>query len=154
MTQTPSWNEILDLVKTWSDSGLESASLEIGDFSLKVSRSGTLAAPAAPSVSAPAAAPPTVAAGATIAAPAAAPLPGTAIPAPMIGVFYRSPAPGKPPYVEPGAVVEASTTIGLIEVMKLMSPVTAGVAGTLVGFDVSDGQQVEYGQTLARVEPT
>ena len=150
MTQTPSWNEILDLVKTWSDSGLESASLEIGDFSLKVSRAGTLAAPAAPAASAAAPAS-TPAAGETT---TVAPLLGTAIPAPMIGVFYRSPAPGKPPYVEPGAVVEASTTIGLIEVMKLMSPVTAGVAGTLVGFDVSDGQQVEYGQTLARVEPT
>ena len=147
MTQTPSWNEILELVKTWSDSGLESASLEIGDFSLRVSRSA-LAAPAVPSAPVPVVT-------STAAEPApAAPLAGTVVPAPMIGVFYRSPSPGKPPYVEPGAAVEESTTIGLIEVMKLMCPVTAGVAGILVGFDVTDGQQVEYGQTLARVDPS
>ena len=150
MTQTPSWQEILDLVKAWSDSGLESASLEIGDFSLRVSRAAdTTGSPVATAPS-PAVAP----AEAPAAVPAVPAAPGTPVPAPMIGVFYRSPAPGKPPYVEPGAVVEASTTIGLIEVMKLMSPVTAGVAGTLVAFDVADNQQVEFGQTLARVEPS
>lgn len=144
MTPTPSWQEILDLLREWSDSGLESASLEFGDFSFRVSRSAGLP-PAAAAATGPAPVP---------IAEATPALAGTAVPAPMIGVFYRSPAPGKPPYVEPGAAVEESTTIGLIEVMKLMCPVVAGVTGTLVGFEVSDGQQVEFGQALARVEPS
>lgn len=150
MTATPSWQEILDLLTTWSESGLESASLEIGDFSFRVSRSAPLAsssaAAAAPPVERDAVLPP-------VAAPAPDPS-GTPVPAPMIGVFYRSPAPGQPPYVEAGSVVEATTTVGLVEVMKLMCPVVAGVAGTVVAFDVADGQQVEFGQTLARIEAT
>lgn len=147
MTATPSWQQILDLLKEWSDSGLESASLQVGDFSFQVSRSA-----AAPS---PAAVAPTPAVGTPAPKPEALPdAPGTAVPAPMIGVFYRSPAPGKPPYVEAGDVVDDATTIGLIEVMKLMCPVVAGVAGTVLAFDVADGQQVEFGQTLARVEPS
>lgn len=150
MSERPSWQELLDLLTRWSESGLESASLEIGDVSFRVSRSAQIEAA---TVSAPAAPAPTAAAPAA-AAPAAEPAPGTVVPAPMIGVFYRSPAPGKPPYAEPGTVVEATTTIGLIEVMKLMSPVVAGVAGTLLAFDATDGQQVEFGQTLARIDPS
>jgi len=150
MTATPSWQEILDLLERWSASGLESASLEFGDFSFRVSRTpGALDAAPAPAATPGPAAPPAPAAEAP-AAPAAD-APGVVVPAPMIGVFYRRPAPGKPPYVEPGDVVEESTTIGLIEVMKLMTPVVAGVAGTVLAFDAADGQQVEYGQPLARI---
>jgi acetyl-CoA carboxylase biotin carboxyl carrier protein len=73
------------------------------------------------------------------------------ITAPIIGVFYRSPSPGAPPFIEPGAAVEPDTTIGIIEVMKLMNPVTAGTAGTLTEFLVADNAQVEFGQPLAVV---
>src|SRR5690606_38834077 len=48
---------------------------------------------------------------------------GTPIPSPMIGVFYRSPSPGADPFVEAGDEVDADTTIGIIEVMKMMNPV-------------------------------
>src|SRR3954454_10170443 len=54
-----------------------------------------------------------------------------AIEAPMLGTFYRAPAPGAPPFVDVGASVEPDTVVCLIEVMKMMNPVNAGVAGTI-----------------------
>jgi acetyl-CoA carboxylase biotin carboxyl carrier protein len=69
----------------------------------------------------------------------------------MIGVFYRCPSPGAPPFVETGTSVKEDTTIGIIEVMKMMNPVTAGVNGTLTSFLVKDREPVEYGQALAVV---
>jgi acetyl-CoA carboxylase biotin carboxyl carrier protein len=73
--------------------------------------------------------------------------------APLVGIFYRAPRPGAPPYVEPGAVVEEDTIIGIIEVMKLMNAVRAEVAGTVSEILVQDGEAVEYGQVLLRVAP-
>jgi acetyl-CoA carboxylase biotin carboxyl carrier protein len=70
----------------------------------------------------------------------------------MVGVFYRSPSPGAEPFVKEGDMVEADTTIGIVEVMKLMNPVTAGTAGRLASFAVADAGAVEFGQTLAYVD--
>ncbi|WP_298044914.1 acetyl-CoA carboxylase [uncultured Citricoccus sp.] len=78
---------------------------------------------------------------------------GTAVPSPMVGVFYRSPSPGAPPFVQEGDRVEADSTIGIIEVMKLMNPVQAGVAGTVSSFAVADAQAVEFGEDLLYVVP-
>ena len=71
--------------------------------------------------------------------------------APFVGIFYRAPRPGAPPYVEVGAVVQEDTIIGLIEVMKLMNAVRADVRGTVIEILVQDGVAVEYGQALLRV---
>jgi acetyl-CoA carboxylase biotin carboxyl carrier protein len=71
----------------------------------------------------------------------------------MLGVFYRRPSPGAEPFVQPGQQLLPDTTIGIIEIMKLMNPVVAGIAGTLTAFEVEDGTSVQFGQTLARVEP-
>lgn len=70
----------------------------------------------------------------------------------MIGVFYRSPSPGADPFVEVGDDVEADTTIGIIEVMKMMNPVTAGQAGRIVAFAVENAQAIEFGQTIATLD--
>ncbi len=67
----------------------------------------------------------------------------------MIGVFYRRPAPGAEPFVQSGDTVDADTTIGIIEIMKLMNPITAGQAGIIGEFLVEDGQAVEFGQAIA-----
>src|SRR5690606_31537048 len=83
----------------------------------------------------------------------AAPPPGATIDAPMVGVFYRRPSPAAPPFVEEGAVVTAETTIGILEIMKMMSPVVAGAAGVLTRFLVADGEAVEFGQPLAALDP-
>ena len=73
--------------------------------------------------------------------------------APMLGVFYRAPAPGATPFVDVGTKVEATTVVCLIEVMKMMNAVPAGVAGTIVEVCAANAEAVEYGATLFRVEP-
>jgi acetyl-CoA carboxylase biotin carboxyl carrier protein len=71
-----------------------------------------------------------------------------AIRAPMLGTFYRSPAPGDPPFVEIGKRVQADDTVCLIEVMKLFSSINAGVDGVVTRILVENGTMVEFGQML------
>lgn len=70
---------------------------------------------------------------------------------PLLGTFYRSPKPGAPPFVDVGAVVDEDTTVAIIEVMKLMNTVRAGVRGTVTEVLASDGALVEFEQPLLRV---
>ena len=72
---------------------------------------------------------------------------------PMVGTFYRAPKPGADPFVEIGAQVEPETVIAIIEVMKLMNSIRAGVEGEIVELLVEDAQFVEKGQLLMRVKP-
>lgn len=72
--------------------------------------------------------------------------------APMLGTFYRAPAPGKTPYVQLGDVVDEDDIIGLIEVMKLFTQIPAGVAGRVVEIVAQDANLVEYGQPLVLIE--
>jgi acetyl-CoA carboxylase biotin carboxyl carrier protein len=74
-----------------------------------------------------------------------------AIEAPMLGTFYRAPAPGAAPFVDVGASVEPDTVVCLIEVMKMMNPVNAGVAGTIAEVCAENAALVEYGAPLFRV---
>lgn len=73
--------------------------------------------------------------------------------APILGTFYRSPKHGAPPFVEPGSPVEPETTVCIVEVMKLMNAVHAGVAGEVVEVLAGDGELVEFDQPLLRVRP-
>jgi acetyl-CoA carboxylase biotin carboxyl carrier protein len=73
--------------------------------------------------------------------------------APMLGVFYRAPAPGATPFVDVGTRVDDATVVGLIEVMKMMNAVPAGVSGTIVEVCAENAEVVEYGAPLFRVEP-
>ena len=75
------------------------------------------------------------------------------IESPMLGVFYRAPSPGAPPFVDVGTRVEEETVVCLIEVMKMMNAVPAGVAGTIVEVCAVNAEAVEYGATLFRLEP-
>ena len=75
------------------------------------------------------------------------------ITAPMLGTFYRAEAPGKPPFVDVGQRVEPDTIVCIIEVMKMMNSVTAGVSGTIATVVPDNAELVEYGQPLFRVEP-
>ena len=72
-------------------------------------------------------------------------------PAPLLGNFYAAPRPGDPPFVEVGDTVGEDSVIGIIEVMKLMNPIRAGIAGTVVAILAEDGSAVEEGQPLIRV---
>lgn len=73
------------------------------------------------------------------------------VPAPLPGNFYTAPRPGDPPFVEPGDSVTEDTTIGIIEVMKLMNPIRASIAGTVVAHLAENGSSVEHGDPLIRV---
>ena len=74
------------------------------------------------------------------------------VPAPLLGTFYRAPKPGAPPFVEVGATVEEDTVVAIIEVMKLMNTVRAGVRGTVTEIIPCDGSLVEYDQPLLRIK--
>lgn len=76
-----------------------------------------------------------------------------AIRAPMVGTFFRSPAPGELPFVEEGQRVKAEDTVCLIEVMKLFNSVSAGVNGIVREIRVADGALVEYGEVILVVQP-
>ena len=71
----------------------------------------------------------------------------------MLGTFYRAEAPGVAPFVDVGARVDAGSTVCLIEVMKMMSSIAAGVTGTIVEVCAENAQLVEQGQPLFRVKP-
>lgn len=75
------------------------------------------------------------------------------IPAPLIGIFHVAPKPGEPPFVELGSKVAEQTVVGIIEVMKLMYTVHAGVKGEVAEILVKNGTAVEYGEVLMRVRP-
>lgn len=71
--------------------------------------------------------------------------------APIAGVFFRAPQPGADPFVSVGDEVDEDTVIGIIEVMKLMNNVRAGVSGRVTAVCADDAQLVEYDQPLLRV---
>jgi len=68
--------------------------------------------------------------------------------APMVGTFYRAPAPDAEPYVKPGDLVEVGQPLCIIEAMKLMNEIESEVRGRVVKVLVENGQPVEYGQPL------
>jgi acetyl-CoA carboxylase biotin carboxyl carrier protein len=105
---------------------------------------GTTPAPA------PAQAAPTGAVQAPMAEPAEPPG-GAPVVSPSVGLFWRAPSPDAPPFVEVGSRVGADDTIGIVEVMKLMTPVAAGRAGTVSAVLVDNGDPVEHGQVLVLI---
>jgi len=72
--------------------------------------------------------------------------------APMVGTFYRAPAPDAEPFVEVGDIVRENETLCIIEAMKLMNEIEAEIKGRIVDILVEDGEAVEYGQTLFIIE--
>jgi acetyl-CoA carboxylase biotin carboxyl carrier protein len=76
---------------------------------------------------------------------------GVVIASPMLGTFYRAEGPGRPPFVDVGSRVEPHTTVGIVEVMKMMNSVPAGVTGVIEEVCAENAQLVEYGQPLFRV---
>ncbi len=78
---------------------------------------------------------------------------GTRVESPSVGLFWRSPSPGAPPFVEVGQAVAAGDTVAIVEVMKLMNHVAAPVDGVVTAILVENGASVEYGQTIVIVDP-
>jgi acetyl-CoA carboxylase biotin carboxyl carrier protein len=75
------------------------------------------------------------------------------ITSPMVGTFYRSPAPDEAPFVEVGDRIRPSQTVCIIEAMKLMNELESEISGEIVEILAQNGEPVEYGQVLIRVKP-
>jgi acetyl-CoA carboxylase biotin carboxyl carrier protein len=78
---------------------------------------------------------------------------GVLIESPMVGTYYASSAPDAPPFVMVGATVRPDTTVCVIEAMKVFTDIPAGVSGTITEVLVKNGQSVEFGQPMFRVNP-
>ena len=72
---------------------------------------------------------------------------------PIVGTFYRAPAPDQPAFVEIGAHINTGATLCIIEAMKLMNEIESDISGTVIKFLVQNGQPVEYGQPLFLIQP-
>lgn len=137
-------SDINAILKLIDGSEFNSISLEMGDLKLQVNRSGAPLEAAVAPVEKPAAAVP---------APVIASGGGSEVPAPLLGTFYHAAKPSAAPFVKVGDTVTADTVIGIIEVMKLMNSVAAGVAGVVTEIAAANGSLVEHGQALIRVRP-
>lgn len=77
---------------------------------------------------------------------------GSSIKSPIVGTFYRKPAPDKPPFVEIGDRVEAGNVVCIVEAMKMMNEIKSEFTGTVTAIKVEDGEPVEFDQQLIIVE--
>lgn len=157
---SPTWADVLALVTKLDASGLEDAEVVMDGVSVRVSRSalpddgGRVRSrspqPATLRDSTPESSDPPAA---TTAAPEGAAVPdGPVVTAPMLGVVYVRPSPDAAPFVTVGDTVTPETTVAIVEVMKMMNQVVAGVHGTIVEICAHDGQLVEHGDVLVRLE--
>ncbi len=158
------WQEIRLLLSALEESAITELTLELKDFRLTL-RKGipagvtpstasppappvALAAPPPPPSPAPTEAPPPLASRKSI------PSHWVDVTAPMVGTFYSAPAPGEADFVRSGERVNKGQTLCIIEAMKLMNELEAETAGVVTEILVSNGQSVEFGQVLMRLDPT
>jgi len=148
------------LIAAIDASGLDSIEIERGGTRVRLAKTPPAApvlGPADPSSAAsqPAANPAAMTAPSMEAAPSAAGDTSNLVDvtSPMVGTFYAAPAPDAPPYVDRGKRVSRGDTLCIIEAMKLMNELESEVDGTVAEVLVENGQPVEYGQVLFRVEP-
>jgi acetyl-CoA carboxylase biotin carboxyl carrier protein len=135
---------VADILRLLNESSFDELDVEVNGAKLSLRRN---AGGSSPSIGAPA----TARTPAEQSAGSAAPPGATSVTAPLLGVFYCAPKPGEPPYVSVGDRVTAETIVGIIEVMKLMNTVRAGVSGTVLAIVAQNGALVEYGETLLHV---
>ncbi len=139
---------IRDLAGILKETDLTEIEVEQGDLRIRVSRAGTpmIAAPAqhyvAPAASAPSA----------ISAPTAVAVSVNAVPSPMVGTAYLSPAPGADPFIAVGTKVKEGQTILIIEAMKTMNQIASPRSGTVTAILFEDSSPVEYGEPLVIIE--
>ena len=150
-------DQLHKLLDALGESDIQEFRLEGDDFRLEVRRNLPAQAVMAPVMPAPVAAAAPVAASAE---PASAPPASTAtrsdlleVTAPMVGTFYRAPAPGEPPFVEVGTRINVGQAVCILEAMKLMNELESEVGGEVVEILVDNGTPVEFGQVLMRVKP-
>ncbi len=144
--------KVKKLIELLEESGIDELEIREGEESVRISRhSKTPAQPyyapapvAAPAAPAPAAAP----IAAVAEAPSAPKLNGHVVKSPMVGTFYRTPAPTSPAFVEVGQTVKKGDTICIVEAMKMMNHIQAEASGVIESILVENGQPVEFDQPL------
>lgn len=144
------------LLDTLRDSDIQEFRLEGDDFRLEIRRNLPGQAVMAPVMQVAAAAPASaaeVSAGSPPPAAASSRSDLLEITAPMVGTFYRAPAPGEPPFAEVGSRIKVGQTVCILEAMKLMNELESEVSGEVVEILVDNGTPVEFGQVLMRVKP-
>ena len=157
MTMQLDHEQLHRLLEALGESDIQEFRLEGDDFRLEIRRNLPAQTVMAPVMPAPVAAAAPVTASAE---PASAPPASTAtrsdlleVTAPMVGTFYRAPAPGEPPFVEVGTRINVGQAVCILEAMKLMNELESEVGGEVVEILVDNGTPVEFGQALMRVKP-
>lgn len=153
----PQVRRIRQLVRLMQRFDLTAIDLNDTDSKIKLRRRGAevVAVPttiAATTVPVPIAAAP-VGSVTPAAAPAAPSTPKVFIESPMVGTFYSSPTPDAPSFIQVGQAVRQDSTVCIIEAMKVFTDIPAGISGTIVEVLAKNGQPVEFGQPLFRIEP-
>jgi len=145
--------KIKKLIELLDESGVAEIEIKEGEESVRISRQQNVVA------AAPVAAPVAVAPAPVAAAPVEeAPVAESSVPSghkvesPMVGSFYRSSAPGTPPFTDVGQTVNVGDTLCIIEAMKILNPIEADKAGTVKAILVENGQPVEFGEALFIIE--
>jgi biotin carboxyl carrier protein len=133
--------DVKEILRLVDESGLEELELETPRFTVRFRRGGD-----------PAAHEPRAETGHD-AAPRAEAGHLVEVTAPMVGTVYGAVAPGEPPIVEVGCAIDEETTVCIIEVMKVMNSIAAGVRGTIVEVCFDNASPVQYGDLLFRVRP-
>ena len=148
------------LIELLEESNLAEIEIKEGEESVRLSRGSSTAGPVyAQAPAAPAAREPVMPMLSPVDGPTggrqAAPEPavpglpeGHVVTSPMVGTFYTSPAPDKPPFVTVGQTVKVGETLGIIEAMKMFNPIEADAAGTVLAVAAESGQPVEFDQPL------
>ena len=151
-------DDVLEILKLFEQSKFDFLQLEQGERKITVSKSGYVSARAEASPAAPVATEASAAAASAalqpVAAARTAPAEGLLpVAAPMVGKFYAAPSPSEAAFVTVGAKVAAGATVGLIEVMKVFTSIKTETAGVIERILVSNGDLVEFGQTLFWIRP-
>jgi acetyl-CoA carboxylase biotin carboxyl carrier protein len=152
------FDQIKELIELVAARGLDGLEVERSGFRLKIDghRAGG-AAPAAGDGASPSAAPAVPAAAAAPAPPAgeaAGPPAGShVLDSPIVGTFYRAPAPGADPIVEVGARVRIGQVLCIVEAMKILNEIESDVAGVVLEIYPQNAQPVEFGEPLFAIRP-
>lgn len=144
--------KVKKLIELLEASDITEIEIKEGEESIRISRASN-STPVAHQVAAITAPPVTPVAPAAVEAeaPAAAASEGNIIQSPMVGTFYRAPAPSSPPYVEVGQHVKVGDVVCIVEAMKMMNQIEADYAGVVAAFLIEDGEPVEFDQALIRI---
>ena len=150
--------KVKKLIELLEESNIAEIEIHEGEESVRISRTGTLAAPASlpvagltPATDVAVAATPAPAA-ATTEEPADDTPAGHPVRSPMVGTFYRAPTPGAKPFVTEGQTVKAGDTLCIIEAMKILNQIESDKSGKVIKIVVENGQPVEYDQPLFIIE--